>query len=406
MSDLPATLPVVVIGGGQAGLATSSELTRRGVEHTVLERGRIGSSWRGRWDSFCLVTPNWSLNLPGFAYAGDDPDGYLPRDGIVGHLEDFARSFGAPVHEEVDVTSVRPSDDGLVLTTSAGTVTAGRVVVASGTYRRPHRPSAAAALPPGLLRLDADGYRNPGDLPEGRILVVGSGQTGCQLSEELHRAGRDVVLSCGRAPWMPRRFGGHDVVWWGSRNGFLDMTLESLPSPMARLSANVLATGRDGGHDLHLRTLREMGVTLAGHLVGADDRAVRFEADLGDSVAWGDARFAEFRALSGRLAAELGIDTGLEDPEPFDARGAPQEVDLAGIAAVVFTGGFRPDYASWIAVDGAFDELGFPRQLDGISLADRRLAFVGVHFQRVRKSSLFWGVGEDAAIVAEAITTT
>jgi putative flavoprotein involved in K+ transport len=400
------TTDVVVIGGGQAGLATSYELTRAGVEHVVLERGRIGQSWRDRWDSFCLVTPNWTIALPGGAYDGDDPDGYLLRDRIAEHLEGYASSFQAPLREGVEVTSLEPvSDGGLLLRTSDGDIPADSVVVATGAYQRPHRPRGADTLPADLLRLDAESYRNPQAVPEGKVLVVGSGQTGCQISEELRGAGREVFLSCGRAPWAPRRLGGHDIVWWALETGFLDQPVETLPSPEARLWGNILATGRAGGHDLNLRVLRAAGVTLLGHFLGAEGRRARFAPDLGESVAWGDERYRQLMGLVRKTAAERGLPMpDIAEPSPFDGR-APEELDLSGFGAVVFTGGFRPDYGGWVHVPGAFDELGFPLHAEGASTAAPGLYFVGVHFLRTRKSSLLCGVGEDAAIVARQIAS-
>jgi len=239
---------VVVVGAGQAGLAVSHELARAGVSHTVLERGRIGQTWRGRWESFCLVTPNWSLRLPGHHYDADDPDGYLLRDEVVAYLERYAHRFDAPVREGVEVTSLeRGRDGGLALETTAGSLSARAVVVCTGAYQRPHRPAGAATLPPDLLQIDVEDYRTPGALPSGPVLVVGSGQSGCQIAEELHESGREVFLACGRAPWLPRRFGGHDLVWWALETGFLDAPASSLPDPAALLAANLLATGRDGG---------------------------------------------------------------------------------------------------------------------------------------------------------------
>jgi glycine/D-amino acid oxidase-like deaminating enzyme len=396
-------IEVVVVGAGQAGLATSRELTRAGVAHVVLERGRIGETWRRRWDSFCLVTPNWSVQLPGGAYDGGDPDGYMPRDAIVAYLERYASTSGAPVRARTDVTSLSPSPDGFVLETTAGEIRASSVVAATGAYQRPHRPAAAASLSRTVAQLDADDYRNPDRLPPGRVLVIGSGQTGCQIAEELVESGRDVLLSCGRAPWLPRRIGGRDFVWWWAETGFSETAVDSLPAPAARLTANLLATGRNGGHDLHLRTLRAAGVTLLGHFVGADESAAHFAPDLAETVAWGDDRYRDFRKLVMKLADERGIPApDLPEPEPFEGE-APESVDLAGVAAVVFAGGFRPDYGSWIDVPEAFDELGFPLHVDGASLAAPGLYFVGVHFLRKRKSSLFYGVGEDAALVADAI---
>jgi putative flavoprotein involved in K+ transport len=396
---------VVIVGAGPAGLATSCELTRAGVEHVVLERERIGQSWRARWDSFCLVTPNWSAMLPDHPYDRDDPDGFMPRDEIVAYFERYAQAVAAPVREGVAVTAVERDDTGFLLQTSEGALRAAAVVLATGTYARPHRPPGAAGLPAELLQIDLDQYRSPAALRAGAVLVVGSGQSGCQIAEELHLAGRDVFVACGRAPWLHRRIGDRDVVWWVLETGFLDAGVGSLPDPSARLFANILVTGHGGGRDLNLRTLRARGVTLLGHLAGADGRRARFAPDLAESLAWGDARRGQLVELIRELEAERGLAAvEIPEPEPMECRG-PEELDLAGFGAVVFAAGFRPDHASWVRLPGAFDELGFPVQRDGASTVVDGLYFAGVHFQRKRKSATLMGMAEDAAIVAGAIAT-
>ena len=396
----------VVVGGGQAGLAVSRELTEAGVEHVVLERGRVGQIWRGRWDSFCLVTPNWSVQLPGHPYDRDDPDGFMPRDEIVRYLERYAAGFGAPVREAIEVNSVRPWSGGdFLLETSAGEIAAQRVVLATGAYQRPHRPPGADTLPADLLQIDVEDYRSPEELPAGQVLVVGSGQSGCQVAEELHEAGRGVFLACGRAGWAPRRIGDRDLFWWLRETGDLDDSVESLEGPAARLAANLQATGHGGGHDLHYRTLRKMGVTLLGHFLGAEGRQMCFAPDLAESVAWGDQRNAKFMDRIRKVVAERGLPgPEIPEPEPFSAD-APESVNLSGLGAVIFAGGFRPDYESWVRCPGAFDALGFPIHEEGASTVVPGLFFVGVHFLRKRKSSLLIGVGEDAAIVARQVAT-
>ncbi len=393
---------VAVVGGGQAGLATSFELTRHGIEHLVLERDRVGQTWRDRWDTFCLVTPNWSVQLPGFHYAGSDPDGFMPRDEIVAYLEKYAKVVGAPIREGVDVASL-DRESRFLLRTSAGDLRADTVIVATGAYQRPYRPAAADTLPGDLLQLDVPDFRNEQALPPGRVLIVGSGQSGCQIAEELHEAGREVFLACGRTPWAPRRFGGRDLFWWALETGFMDGTIESLPTPAARLVANIVTTGHGGGHDLHLRTLRALGIVLTGRFVGATDHIARFAPDLPDSVAWSDQRYEQFMDLVRKLVAERGLEPPtIERAEPFDAN-APDQLDLAGFGAVIFAGGFRPDYRTLLPWPEAFDDLGFPLQRDGASSVVQGLYFAGVHFLRKRKSSLLVGVGEDAAIVARQI---
>ena len=381
----------------------SHELSAAGVDHVVLERGRVGETWRGRWDTFCLVTPNWTVRLPGGAYAGDDPDGFMPRDAIVAHLESYARSFKAPVREHVAVTALHATGDGFAMSTSEGELRAKTVVVTTGAYQKAHRPAGAATLPPGLHAIDAESYRNPAELPPGKVLVVGSGQTGCQIAEELHEAGRDVFLACGRAPWITRRLGGRDFVAWLFETPFFDLALGDLPSPAARLIANPQATGHGGGHDLHYRALQRLGVNLLGHFTGADSARFHFANDLAESVAFGDARYADVCLLIRKNCESRGMaPPDLPPPIPFEAAAGPT-VDRAGFGAVIFTSGFRPDYRSWIDIDRAFDDLGFPITNEGRSTVVPGLYFCGVHFLRKRRSSLLMGVGEDAAIVARSI---
>ncbi len=395
---------VVIIGAGQAGLAVSHELAAADVPHVVLERDRIGSAWADRWDSFSLITPNETIRLPGAEYDGDDPHGFMTRDAVVGMLEDYAESFDAPVELGVDVLSVRrATSGGWRVETSEGTVHAAAVVVATGAYQREHRPAAVASMTPWLPVIDATDYKNPGTPPPGSVLVVGSGQTGCQIAEELSLAGRRVILACGRAPWIERQLGGQDVVDWLLELGFFDQGRESLPGADALLLANVQGTGAGGGHDLHFRTLATMGVELAGHLVSADREAVHFADDLAESVAWGDQQRQELgRAIQeGRAARGLPV-PDLPDPPPFDVTGV-QSVPLSELGSVVVATGYRPGYSEMILHPEAFDAQGFPLQQDGASTALPGLYFIGVHFMRTRKSALLLGVGEDARVVAAQV---
>jgi cation diffusion facilitator CzcD-associated flavoprotein CzcO len=397
---------VIIVGAGQAGLAISHELSAAGVEHVVLERGRVGETWRRRWDTFCFVTPNWTMRLPGRSYGGSDPEGFMSRDEIVASLEAYARSFAAPVREGVTVTGIESSPDGgFIVHATAGALGSHALVLATGAYQRPHRPAAAGTLPTGFPQIDVNAYRNEGALPPGKVLVIGSGQSGAQISEELRIAGREVVLACGKAAWVPRRLGGRDIVWWLAQAGFFDQTVDSLRTPSARLAANPMVSGHGGGHDLHLRTLRAMGVTLTGHFLGTEGVLAHFAPDLQESATWGDRRFGELMDLIKRSAAEQGLDLPpIVEPGTFDAR-APEWLELSDFGVVIFAGGFRPDYRSWLPWPDAFDELGFPLQQDGVSMIVPGLFFIGVHFLRTRKSSLFLGVGEDAAIVSRHVGT-
>jgi putative flavoprotein involved in K+ transport len=386
---------LVVIGGGQAGLAVSRQLLSLGAEHVVLERDRVAETWRRRWDSFHLVTPNWTLDLPGAAYEGDDPEGFVARDQVVDYLERYASDL--PVRTGVAVESLEAAaGGGFLLRTSAGELTADGVVVCTGAYQRPHRPPFGGEFPHDVVVLDAEGYHNPAALPEGRVLVVGSGQTGCQIAEELCESGREVFLAAGRAPWGPRRPDGRDIVTWLNESTWFRTPVSALPTPQARLLANIQATGKAGGHDLHYRTLQAMGVELLGHLTAVQGALMRFADDLPDSVAWGDARYADIGRL---FEAQLGARAPRwPEPPPFRAH-PPTQIDLRGFGAVVFTSGFRPDYGRWVRFP-AFDPMGFPIVSDGASTVVPGLYFCGVHFLRTRASSLLFGVGEDAAIVA------
>ena len=398
-------IDVAVVGGGQAGLSVSHELAGLGIEHVVLERGRVGQAWRDRWDSFCLVTPNWFVRLPGGEYDGPDPDGYLTKQGLTEYFERYASSLPGDVREGVSAEAAEVRNDGFVLRTSDGELRVRSLVMATGAYQRPYRPAGAESLPESLFQIDAADYRNPDGIPPGRVLVIGSGQTGCQLTEELRDAGRDVVLACGRAPWVPRRLGGRDIVWWVLETGFLDTPVEALTSPAIRLAANLQASGHGGGHDLHFRTLRGMeGVTLTGRFLGSDGRRVRFAGDLAESVAWGDERNRELMDMVRATVAERALDpVEISRPEPFDPA-APEEIDLEGFGAVLFTGGSGPTTGRGCPGRRRSMRTG-SRSTPGASTVVPGLFFVGVHFLRKRKSSLLGGVAEDAAIVAGGVRT-
>ncbi len=396
---------VAIVGAGQAGLSLSHELVVEGVDHVVLERGRVGETWRGRWDSFCLVIPNWTVQLPGGRYRGDDPDGFMPKNEIVRHLVAYAQSFRAPVREGVMVTSLEPGDNrSFILRTSLGDIGAKRVVLASGGYQKAHRPPAAAQLPASVHVIDAEDYANPTALPPGDVLVVGSGQTGCQLAEELCAAGRGVSLACGRAPWIPRRLEDRDTIAWLNETPWFEIRLSDLPSPAARLLANPQMSGGHGGHDLNYRTLQAQGVHLLGRFTGAADGRAHFARDLAQSVAFGDARYADVGELIRKACATRSVRAPeMPLPPPFVAD-APESMALSDLGTVIFTSGFRPDYASWVRFPQAFDEGGFPIQRDGSSTVVPGLHFMGVHFQRKRKSATFLGAAEDATVLAETLS--
>ncbi|WP_051942893.1 NAD(P)-binding domain-containing protein [Streptacidiphilus rugosus] len=402
----PEEHDVVIVGAGQAGLSIAHELAQADVEHVVLERGRVAQSWRRRWDSFCLVIPNWTVRLRGAPYTGSDRDGFMARDAIVDHLVRYAAGGRAPVREGVEVTRVDADpESGFRLATSDGLLRARKLVLASGGYQRPHRPAGWRSLPPSVVVFDAEEYTRPQALPPGGVLVVGSGQTGCQLAEELVETGRRVHLACGRAPWIPRRVEGRDIIsWLVEETPFFVTKVGDLPDLGMRLRANLQCSGRDGGHDLNYRTLQALGVTLAGHFLGADDGRAHFADDLPDSVAFGDARHAEIGALLTSCLAKRGERAPQLPPPPPFAAEPVTELDLDGVGAVVFTSGYRPDFVRWVGFPEAFDATGFPLQTDGCSTVVPGLHFMGVHWQRTRQSATFLGVAEDAAVLAERLT--
>lgn len=400
-------IDVVVIGGGQAGLATSHELSERGVEHVVLEGATPGSSWGTRWDSFTIVAPNHSIVLPGAPYSGDAPDAFMGKAEMVAHLERYAAGLTAEVRTGMPVRALSRARGGpdYVLDTDDGTIRSRVVVVATGAYQKPYLPAVLAGLPEGTTCVDVSGYRNPGALPDGAVLVVGSGQSACQIAEELVLSGRDVVMACGRAPWFPRRPAGRDIFDWLLDSSFFEQRPEDLPTPAARHGANIQASGLGGGHDLHYRTLAELGVRLGGHVGGVDGSTVGLAPDLPDTLAFADAGYRRIRELIVEGCRSTGREVP-EMPEPAPLTVVPvDEVPLRGLGTVVVATGFRSRYTEWIDIPGIVDELGFPVHVDGESAVSPGLHFVGVHFLRRRRSSLLFGVGDDAAATADLIAS-
>ena len=274
---------VLVVGGGQAGLAVSYYLKQRNIDHLIFEKHHIAYSWQDkRWDSFCLVTPNWQCQLPGFPYAGDDPDGFMLKSEIVQYVRDYAASFAAPVQEGVAVRRVQPlAGDRFEVDTSIGTFTADQVVIATGGYHTPRIPRVAERLPRSIQQLHSSQYRNPEQLPAGDVMVVGTGQSGCQIAEDLHLAGRRVHLCVGSAPRSPRRYRGKDVVDWLDQMGYYDMPIDQHPQKeTVRHRTNHYLTGRDGGREIDLRKFATEGMKLYGRLQNVEGDRLYFQANL------------------------------------------------------------------------------------------------------------------------------
>jgi putative flavoprotein involved in K+ transport len=365
----------------------------------LLERGEVGETWRSqRWDSFVLNTPNWGQRLPGFAYAGDEPDAFAPLTEVISYLEDYADTIAAPVRAQTPVTAVRGKNGGYVVETRAGTLEAANVVIAAGAFGRPFVPAVAAGADASITQLHASEYRSPEQLPPGGVLIVGSGQSGCQIADDLRVAGRAVTLAVGRCPRLPRRVLGQDVLHWLVELGLADQTVDTLPSPAARAACNPAVSGNDGGHDCNPRGLARRGTALVGRVTAIEGTHVSLGDELEGTLAAGDAFVAELRR---QVLAHAGV---AEDTEPVDADPpAPveprRELDLeaAGIGTIIWATGYRPDLG-WIDLPLA-DAAGWPQQERGVTPFPG-LYFVGLNWLHTRKSALFLGVGEDAGHVA------
>ena len=400
------TAEVVVIGAGQAGLSMAACLQRRGIRPLVLERQRVAYAWeQQRWDSFCLVTPNWQCRLPDYPYQGTDPEGFMGREDIVAYVRGFASRIDAALREGVAVERLHRCQDTYVLGTSAGELRAAQVVVATGAYHRPRRPALATRLPPAVLQLDALEYRNPEQLPEGSVLVVGSGQSGCQIAEDLFFAGRRVHLCVGSAPRSPRRYRGKDVVEWLERMGHYAMPIDQQEDPSAvRSKTNHYLTGRDGGREIDLRQRASEGMVLHGRLDRVEDDRIYFADDLATNLDVADATHARIRSSIDAFIELEGIEA---PPEPAyqppwhpPARNVPIGLSDEPLAAVIWATGYRPDF-SWIEVE-VLDASGYPLHQRGMT-PQAGLYFLGLPWLHTWGSGRFCGVAADAEHLAEAI---
>ena len=402
-----ASTDVLVIGGGQAGLAASAMLSRGGIDHVVLEREAVGGGWHRRWDSFTLVTPNWTVRLPGAEYDGPEPDGFMPRDEVVAHLDRYAERTGAPVVTGVEATEVTEHDGRYRIATTDGPYDARAVIVATGSFQRPKRPPIGSPAP-DILDLHSSDYRNPDQLPPGGVLVVGSGQSGAQIAEELNEAGRPVTLAVGRAGRAPRRYRGRDAFRWLEAIGFMGRPKEALDSPAERFAANPHVSGKRGGHTLNLHRFAHDGIRLTGRLTGIDGRTVRFASDLTANLTSADQFATGLREGLDTFIAEAGVDAPPADPaDDYEGRDgfdqpAIAELDLVaeGIGTILWSAGYARDF-SWVK-PARLDEYGYPIQR--ADYADSRgLYFLGLHFLHTQKSGLLYGVGDEAAAIAAHI---
>jgi putative flavoprotein involved in K+ transport len=397
---------VVVVGAGQAGLAVSYYLWAFGVEHLVLERDRVGETWRSqRWDSFTLVTPNWMTRLPGYQMPAGTAADFIPRDAVVGLLEGFAG--GLPVRENSEVRSVTAADGGYLVTTLGQEFLARAVVIAGGGQRVPVIPALAGRLAAGLHQCEPAQYRNPAALPPGAVLVVGSGQSGAQIADELAAAGRDVLLATSRVARVPRRYRGRDIHEWSVELGLYDQATEAVADPGEFREPHPMLSGARGGRTLALQQLARDGVRLLGRLVDAEDTKLMFAADLAENMQYADRRAAAFRRAVDSYVTGTGIMAAAPDTDPAELPlpGTPQvplalDIQAEGITSVVWCTGFGPD-TGWVNVPVLRAD-GLPAHNRG-STASPGLYVAGYPWLSTRGSGLLYGA---AARIAQHIAAT
>ena len=399
--------PVIVVGGGQAGLSMSWYLKEFGIDHLVLEKHRAGHAWRAeRWDSFCLVTPNWQCQLPGYPYAGADPHGFMLRHEIVDYIDGFVASFSPPLREGVTVRNVRShARRGFTVDTSEGCYAADQVVIASGGYQIPVIPRCAERLGAEISQINAATYRNPQSLPDGAVLVVGSGQSGAQIAEDLHLAGRQVHLCVGDAPRVARRHRGKDVVEWLHMMGYYDLPVHEHPlREGVRDKTNHYVTGRDGGRDIDLRQRACEGMQLYGRLLDVVGDKLVFERDLARCLDQADHVSESIKASIDNFIAKRAVEA--PPAAPYQPAWTPPqerpELDYraVGITSIVWCIGFRTDYR-WIDLP-VFNGRGQPTHVRGVSSVPG-VYFLGLPWLYTWGSGRFSGVARDAEYLVEHI---
>jgi putative flavoprotein involved in K+ transport len=396
-----------VVGAGHAGLAMSRRLTERSIDHIVLERGEVANSWRTqRWPSLRLLTPNWQTRLPGYDYAGDDPDGFMPAAGVVATLTRYARLAGAPVRTATTVHTLRAGPQGFQIRANDDLLCARAVVLATGACSLPAIPGIADAVPACLTTLTALTYRDPAQLPDGGVLVVGASATGVQLAGEIHRSGRPVTLAAGEHVRLPRSYRGRDIFWWLEATGLLaerydqidDLTrARHLPSP--QLAGTAQATMTD------LSSLTAQGVRIVGRLGRIADGVAQFSGSLANTCALADLKMNRFLNRADEWAEAAGLDGELPPPHRFaptrvDPR-SPLELDLTSgeITSVLWATGFRPDH-SWLDIP-VRDRTGRIRHDGGVVTEAPGLYLLGLPVLRTRASTYIHGAATDTDALAD-----
>jgi putative flavoprotein involved in K+ transport len=405
--EQPDTLPAIVVGAGWSGLGVSDELKRANVRHCVLERRRIGDTWRTqRWDSFRMNTPNSRTVMPGDAYTGPDPDGFLTRDEFVTVLEDFAERNRLPVELNTPVIELARNGDGAYrISTAQGTRRALNVVIASGSLNRPVRPPCAATAPPNLLQIDASDYRRATALPAGSILVVGNGQSGGQIA--VVEAGGRVFLATGHVGRLPRRYRGQDITTWLLQCGFMDQKRKDFVEASGRILPRPLL---GAVHTISLQSLSARGVVLLGRFTGAaDGRYFAFGDDLDEHIRFGNQTSADIKLeiddyiCRAQILAPAAEPDLAETVEPCLPAQPTRKLDVVacGITTVVWCTGFDGDF-SWIRVSGVLDARGRPVQEEGVSPM-RGIYFAGLDFASTRKSGTILAIAEEAARIVRHV---
>lgn len=398
MPQLKSHYSAVVIGGGQAGLSASHYLAKHGIDHAVFERKTMAHKWKNeRWDAFCLVTPNWQCQLPDHPYDGDDPHGFMVKDQIIAYVDRFIAKVAAPVFEHTAVISLERLGSIYRVETSMGTIMADSVVIATSLYGTPMIPRAAERLPENVMQIHTADYRNPAQLPEGDVIVVGSGQSGCQIAEDLHLAGRRVHMVTGNAPRCARFYRGRDVVDWLSDIGQYDITVEHDGMSKKKHDTNHYLTGRDGGRDIDLRKFALEGMKLYGRMSGVSGGKMEFEPNLRANLDNADRVYNGINALIDRHIAEHGIEAA--EGTPYQPLWQPEaevtELDLAAenVGSVIWATGFTPDW-SFVGLP-VFDGSGYPVHRRGVTPVDG-VYVVGLPWLWTWGSGRFLSVGKDA----------
>jgi putative flavoprotein involved in K+ transport len=401
-------IETIIVGGGQAGLATSYWLSQQGQQHIVLERAAVPAPvWRNnRWDSFTMVTPTWALKLPGTGPNGIDPDGFMLRSEIIEFFSRYAENIKAPIRYDTEVVSVDPvSERRYRIETHDGAIEASNVVIATGIFQIPKAPAFAANLPSSVFQLHTDAYRNPESLPEGAVLVVGSAMSGCQIAEELYLSGRKVFLSTGTTGRLPRRYRGKDIIHWLETIGFFELTIEQMPPGSTKFDSIPHVSGSNGGHTLNLHQFARDGVTLLGRMVDIAGSTLTLAPNLHENLASADG-FEQMgvQMIDGYIQAN-GLDVPVEDlPAQRDGFDQPiieqLDLDQAGIRSVIWATGYGFDYS--LVKLPVCDEDGFPIQDRGVT-SYPGLYFVGMPWMPSESSGFLIGVGRAAEHIAASI---